>query len=105
LEKLELPTAGYFFGRGVINVADRLHPFSYMRGIDGDIDEGKGGQDHSGDKKVDDKAEKKSSSSAELEKASCLPQFDYIRRLAEQVYAFWELGGHGNSGDIIQIKS
>ncbi|GFO54905.1 hypothetical protein GMSM_19120 [Geomonas sp. Red276] len=82
-----------FFGRGVINIKEQLHTFSYLRGIDGKgvprkAEEGGSGEKSAADKGEEGTGDKKSTSATRLEKASGLSQFDYMRRLAEQVYQF-----------------
>ena len=86
------------------NVADvdrQIHRFTYMRGIDGKIPEKRESGESSEEKKS--AAETNSGTAKELEQASGRSQFDYIRRLADEIYRFEQQFTGGGSIKAIGI--
>jgi hypothetical protein len=73
------------FNNGAIKADSQIHSFSYMRGIDGKLP---GRTPPGGESKANPKSEDKKNKTQELEHAMGMSQFDYIRRLTDQIYRF-----------------
>jgi hypothetical protein len=78
-----------FFRGGVVDFDRQIHTFSFLRGVDGKISDEKESGETTGKKKEKDSNNGKTTPdmAKELEHATGMSQYDYIRRLADEIYS------------------
>jgi hypothetical protein len=79
-----------FYRGGVVNFDRQIHTYSFLRGVDGKIPDEKESGETSGKKKEknSDGGKTAPDTAKELEHATGMSQYDYIRRLADEIYSF-----------------
>jgi hypothetical protein len=88
------------FRRGGVADFDRqIHSFGFLRGVDGKIPDQKETGETSGRKKEKNDSALAPDTARELERATGMSQYDYIRRLADEIYS---LEQHLDGGGVIR---